>query len=48
VKKVENDNRRTLQTVIPTGASHSRKEWEAEWRDPLFYRVTSDLAAKTE
>jgi hypothetical protein len=22
--------------VIPTGASHSRREWEAEWRDLLF------------
>jgi hypothetical protein len=22
--------------VIPTGASHSRREWEAQWRDLVF------------
>jgi hypothetical protein len=26
----------SLKIVIPTGASHSRREWEAEWRDLLF------------
>jgi len=25
--------------VIPTGASHSRREWEAEWRDLLFLAI---------
>jgi hypothetical protein len=29
-----------LNTVIPTGASHSRREWEAEWRD-LEFATTS-------
>ncbi len=32
---------RTLQNfVIPTGASHSRRDWDAEWRDLLFLTTT--------
>jgi hypothetical protein len=27
-----------LQIVIPTGASHFRRKWKAEWRDLLFPR----------
>src|SRR5208282_6813038 len=29
--------------VIPTGASHSRRDWDAEWRDLLF--LTTAFAA---
>lgn len=30
-------------SVIPTGAFHSRREWEAEWRDLLFLGAKSLL-----
>jgi hypothetical protein len=29
----------TPTVVIPTGASLSRREREAEWRDPLFLKL---------
>jgi hypothetical protein len=33
-----------LNIVIPTGAFHPRKEWEAVWRDVVFARTSTSAA----
>jgi hypothetical protein len=38
-------SRTPLGFGIPTGASHSRREWEAEWRDLLFPAQTFTAVA---
>ncbi len=34
-----------MRIVIPTGASHSRREWDTQWRDLLFLATTLTAVA---
>lgn len=35
-----------VNTLIPTGASHSRREWEAEWRDLVFAKKSRSACGR--